>query len=172
MSPGTTTSVVEDFNDADDDDGNDSDFDEDAPPPSAPPSARKQCAQFMDGMCMTLLMIAATLVSLCLPDLYVWGTDRSTDETVAWVNFICFILFIIEWVTNSFVMTKDTGFPPYLCGFFWWMDAAATFSMVGDIYFLAQIFAPPSTGGAKIKNMKVCLFCSQRLSLFSLSLSL
>merc|ERR1711871_1218690 len=120
----------------------------------APVNRKKACAQFMDGMFMTLVMILATLVSLCAPDLLVWGTDRSSDETIAWINMICFVLFLLEWIINSVVMTKDTGFPPYLCGFFWWMDAAATFSMIGDIYFLAQVFAPPSTGGAKMKNMK------------------
>ena len=54
------------------------------------------------------------------------------DAALYTINFICFVLFLVEWPMQML------GKPRYMWGFFFWLDFISTVSLLLDISTLNE----------------------------------
>jgi len=107
---------------------------------------QKRVVDFFDSTSMSLFMGALTIYSLIGDDLLHLGHNDSfgwdADYWHMWFCVFMFVAFLSEWI--AFVFCK----PKFLGGFFFYLDAVATFSLVLDILPLLNPSDLPDTGNA------------------------
>ena len=86
-------------------------------------------------------MMLATLYALFAPDLNMAVGNKQTDKAVDAISFIVLLLFLGEMGASIFCI------PRYM-QFFFWLDLAATVSLVLEIGFLFQVTLPTTTAGS------------------------
>lgn len=94
------------------------------------PSWRYVVNRVMNHWLFTTWMVLLTIYALLGDDLRLAVTSRPYDDGFFAMSSVCLFFFLLELILSSFV--KDS----YLLGFYFWLDALSTISLVSDIGWL------------------------------------
>eukprot|EP00163_Fabomonas_tropica_P027461 TRINITY_DN5292_c0_g1_i9.p1 TRINITY_DN5292_c0_g1~~TRINITY_DN5292_c0_g1_i9.p1 ORF type:complete len:700 (-),score=166.28 TRINITY_DN5292_c0_g1_i9:543-2597(-) len=77
-------------------------------------------------------MIIFTIFALFGTDLQLWFMPKSADDTMAAITLIALLLFMLDLVLSSLAK------PGYFMSMFFWLDMAATISLIPDIPWIIE----------------------------------
>jgi hypothetical protein len=103
-------------------------------------------------------MMVLTLFVLFATDIAQLNGPKNADDGIVVLYSIALFFFIAEFFIASWVLSTVHSFWPlnyegYIFGFYFWLDAVATFSLLPDIPWIAEeigLSGNGGTGGARV----------------------